>query len=134
MVARGTASPEADICALRERVELLEEENLQLRALLAPSVTFPAGWGLSAQQTTFLGTLYARSGGVSYDALRAALLGGVSEAKSESYISVIGHKTRKKVRQHGVDIRTMWAFGFALTAESREVIAAALAAEQGPAA
>lgn len=126
----STTSPEAEVRALRERLAILEEENRQLRDLLAPSFTFPAHWDLSVQQTAFLATLYGRDGGVSYDALRAAVIGGVSDAKCESYISAIACKVRKKVRPHGVIIRTLWAFGFALPAESRHVIAAALSAEQ----
>ena len=129
-MSSNATCPVAEVRALRERIAILEEENRQLRDLLAPDFAFPVHWGLSVQQTAFLGALYARSGPVSYDALRAAVLGGVSEAKCESFISVLGYKTRKRVRPHGVEIRTIWAHGFALTAESRGVIAAALEAEQ----
>lgn len=116
------------IRTLEDRVEQLAEENRQLRGSLLPAeqFKFPREWGLSASETAILSSLYiSPKGGRSHHALHVASnLSGYET--DENIVKVWISRIRKKLRPAGIDIDMIWAYGYELTVESKQVISEAL--------
>lgn len=118
-----------DVVALRERCEILEEENRQLRELLAPRIEWPPEWKLSRSMRTILSALYARQGFVSSEALLQALYGSDEDLRHENIVKIFVSKMRRRLTLAlGIDhtIHTVWGSGYCLTPEARAAIAEVL--------
>lgn len=109
---------------LRERIELLEEENLQLREAARPVVSFPVEWRLTREEGRFLAVLFrSRSEYLSKERLLTALYGLEADVDIK-IIDVWTHKIRKKLADAGtgVEILTHWGRGYGLSSEGRAVL------------
>lgn len=122
---RGAARHSDPTAALRERIEILEEENQQLRELLVPKVTFPAEWKLDVGETRVLSALYAARHACDVNRLLYALTymraGRLTEPVRTS-VDIRLCKLRRKLRPFGVEILTVRGVGWSLSPESRGII------------
>ena len=122
------AFPDAKVRALRERVDELEEQVRQLREQLVPPLAFPAEWRLTANESSVLAFLYARSPHpMSKERVLAAVWGHCDDCPGEKIVDVVLSKTRAKLRPAGIVIETRWGDGFALPRESRKILAGLIA-------
>lgn len=112
---------------LRERIEMLEEENRQLKALLSPPMIFPSSWKLSPQEARLLAALYAHVGFVAPERLRVAIV-GVDGEQGNRYHQVVLVRLRQKVEPLGVTFVTKYCIGVCLLPEGRVIVQDALAA------
>jgi DNA-binding response OmpR family regulator len=120
--------PDARFRAMRERVDELEEEVRQLREQLVPPLAFPAEWRLTANESSVLAFLYARSPyAMSKERVLAAVWGHCDDCPDDKIVDVVLGKTRAKLRAAGIVIETHWGDGFALPRESRKILAGLLA-------
>lgn len=102
--------------ALRDRVELLEEENRQLRASISPAeLAAPTEWKLTPAEDAVFRRL-RKGGPVTREAIEFALKNtGYSRTEycSPNMASVYIHKLRKKLPAHW-DIVSVWGVGYEL--------------------
>jgi DNA-binding winged helix-turn-helix (wHTH) protein len=120
---------------MRDRIDLLEEENRQLREASEALISFPRSWGLTKMEARFVSALMrSKTGALSKEALMTALY-GLEPDVEEKIIDVWACKLRKKFSAIGVavDIRTVWGQGYTLTAEDRATLKAALEGLDGSA-
>lgn len=118
----------AVIRSLRDRIDLLEEENRQLREAAEALVSFPRSWRLTEMEARFVSVLMrSKTGAMSKEALMTALY-GLEPDVEDKVIDVWACKLRKKFKALGVavEIETVWGQGYRLTAETRAVLRAAL--------
>lgn len=111
--------------ALRERIEILEEENRQLRELLVPKLTFPAEWKLDPGESRVLSALYAARGVCDMPRLLYALTymrGGRQTEPVRTTVDIRLCKLRRKLRPYSIEISTIRGAGWSLTPESRGII------------
>lgn len=126
----------AVIRSLRDRLDLLEEENRQLREAAEALVVFPRSWGLAEMEVKFLSALMrSRTGCLSKEALLTALY-GLEWDVQEKIIDVWACKVRKKLAATGLplQVRTVWGRGYELPSEARAELVAALEELDGRAA
>lgn len=119
-----------EIAALRGKIELIKEENRQLRELLVPTVLFPLEWRLTPQEGRLLASLFKAPEGYRTRAACHAAACGFSAESDGKIIDVLVCRIRAKLSRFGVGIETVWGQGFRLTAESRTFIASVLAGQQ----
>lgn len=126
----------AELERLRERLELAEEANRQLRDLLAPQMLFPSEWGLNPQQSKLLACLLKSPDGYrSKAALHVAVRGLGDESESgEAIVNVLMCQVRKKLSRYGVGIETVWGRGFRLPPDAKQFVASAVTAPEQAAA
>lgn len=107
---------------LSAQYETLKEENRQLRAMLVtPDFKTPQHWGLSASEDRMLSSLYsAPVGGRPKEALKTASC--ISTHADVKVVEVRISKMRQKLRPFGVEIHTVWGFGYELTPASVQII------------
>ena len=100
---------------LREQVDILQEENRQLRKAFAPdNVCIPAAWRLTISEQRVFRCLMTQEI-VSYELLMMALYGDrPNDPPGSNTIKVIACKMRAKLKKHGVVIRTVWGIGYTL--------------------
>lgn len=118
-----------EIARLRGKIELLEEENRQLREAFLPSLAFPASWRLGPSLTSILASLYRAADGYRSKRQLYVALCGLSSETSEKIVAVQVCHLRARLRDLGVPITidTVWGQGFRLTVESRGFITETLA-------
>ena len=90
-------------------------------------IAFPAEWRLSRNEEAVLALLALSSAPVPYAVLDAIIArrGPVGRP-----FKVLLHYLRRKLEPHGITIISRKGVGFALTADSKSLIASAAAAEQ----
>lgn len=113
---------------MADRLELLEEECLQLREQIAemtrlpPGTAWPEGLALTRMEGAMLTALVAR-GFVTQRALLIATrqYGYTKDAEDVDIkvVQVVICKLRKKLRRFGVRIQTVWGSGYLLRPEDR---------------
>lgn len=121
----------AVIRSLRDRIDLLEEENRQLREAAEALVPFPADWKITKVEARFLSALMrARSGCMSSERLLTAIYGLEPDVQPK-IIDVWACKLRKKLASAGagIKIRTLWGEGYGLSDADRDRLRAILAGE-----
>lgn len=118
------SSQDRTIARQRDRIEILEEENRQLRKVIVPVVCFPLGWKLTGSQHKLLSALIRVPGCLTLDQCWSALETDVDH--SESLLNVQIMKLRRKVAPIGIKIVNRWGIGYELDASSREIVKAAL--------
>lgn len=112
--------------ALRDRIDLLEEENRQLRETVRfEGAIFPADWELTGAHARMLAALAkAPAGFLSREAVHA-----VCSRNGETLVKVIDtqmSRLREKVKGKGIQIVTRWGVGFEMPEASRAIVKAAL--------
>ncbi|MGF6253808.1 helix-turn-helix domain-containing protein [Ensifer sp. LBL] len=103
MNAMARVTEENDV--LRERIRQLED------VLMPSKFVFPPEWKLTPTEQRVLRCLATREL-VSREAIRIAARGFEHEDSCEATSQVWVHKLRKKLRQRGVDIQTIWGSGY----------------------
>lgn len=116
----------------REQIELLQEHVLQLRAMLGLEISrerrvqLIAAFRLTPHEATLLGVLL-NSRLLSKDlALHALVDPGSDDYPEEKILDVYICKLRKRLKPHGIEIRTFWAEGYHLAPAERAKIEAVL--------
>lgn len=113
---------------MAERLELLEEENLQLREQIAdltrlpPDAAWPEGLRLTAAESAVLEMLVARGFATRATLLIASRRHGSTkdgEDVEPKVVDVFICKLRRKLRPYNVGIRTHWGRGYELLPEDR---------------
>ena len=115
--------------ALREKIDLLEEQIRQLRKTLIPRILFPLEWQLNRGESGTLASLYTAPDGFrSTETLRAAsdLFGHGSGAQ---IVGVRIYTLRAKLRPFGIQIETRFAEGYQLSLTNRLLIKDAIEKE-----
>lgn len=119
------ASTDRIVAQQRDRIEYLEEELRQLRESLAPLTLFPTEWRLTATQQRMLSAFYkAADGFLSHEQVFVAA--GSHAEESDNLVKVQIGLLRKKIKPLGLEIKSRWALGYELTAESKVVMKALL--------
>ncbi|GJD65146.1 helix-turn-helix domain-containing protein [Methylobacterium frigidaeris] len=121
-----------DPITLRERVEELEEEVRQLRAMMSPRLHLPATWNLTPAMRRILSTLMARAPGiVTHDHLLEVCMSDQrrNDPPSIETPKVQICKMRPKLAQlvPGATIETAWGEGYWISLESAALIREAIA-------
>jgi len=123
------------IAALRERIEVLEEENRQLRALRLPPVTQYLGLGLSNTERVVMATLMSTAALCTRDyLLDCVVLSRVRPSSVEpKTIDVMLCRARKKLAAIGFPrvIETEWGEGWRIKPKERGRLQAFFAARIG---
>lgn len=102
------------IAALEDRVDLLEEQVAQLERALSGDLPCPIEWRLTASETRVFGVLVHREV-ASRDAIMAALYRDRNrEEPDPKIVDVFICKLRRKIKPHGVVIKTRHGMGFSL--------------------
>lgn len=113
---------------LSDRLELLEEENLQLREQIAeltrlpPDAHWPAGLYLTSVEAGMLELLVARGFATQEALLGASRRYGSTKDADEvqpKVVQVVICKMRKKLQPFNVRIETLWGRGYRLPPEDR---------------
>jgi two-component system cell cycle response regulator CtrA len=98
--------------ALRYRVQVLEEEFGVSAAYLLPL-------DLTRSEATVLGVLM-KNRTVRKSGFMIALYGDrIGDPPDIKIIDVVVCKTRKKLAQHGIEIKTVWGIGYEMPEESK---------------
>jgi DNA-binding response OmpR family regulator len=114
---------------MNTRIEELEEENRQLRELLAPKLTFPVELALSRKQNTLLAMLFRTSPNtVKNDRIFTVFWGDALAPPSEHAVKMQIFALRKKLRDCNIVIQTNYGEGYFLTKESKILLAEMLKA------
>ena len=93
------------------------------------TISFPAEWRLSRNEEAVLARLALADAAVPYAALDAILARSRRGPVGRPF-KVLLHYLRRKLEPHGITIISRKGVGFALTADSKSLIASAAAAEQ----
>lgn len=118
---------------IRELVETLQEENRQLREMLKPPTTYPAEWRLSQQEVELLTILAARApSAMSKSLIYDALFFDKDEPPQPKIVDVVVSKLRSKLKTLGVEIETIWGFGYRMGIPARDRLRAAAATDEQP--
>lgn len=104
---------------LKQQNEYLQETVHRLREALTETRLLPREWKLTPSEENFIGVLINREVGT-YEALLTTLYlaKGRPEA-SQNILHVFVCRVRKKLEPYGIEIRTIWGRGWALSPESR---------------
>ena len=92
-------------------------------------IAFPAEWRLSRNEEVVLSCLALAGAPVPYAVLDAIIAPSRRGPVGRPF-KVLLHYLRRKVAPHGITIISRKGVGFALTADSKSIIAAAAAAER----
>ncbi|WP_311276144.1 helix-turn-helix domain-containing protein [Methylobacterium sp. WCS2018Hpa-22] len=107
----------AEIRRLRDRLDLLEEENRQLRENAKLTFQAPAEWRLTNKENAFFAALHQARGQVlPLERILVAVYGNEVDV-SDRIVSVMVLKLRRKLQPFGVDIRTAWGIGYSLAVD-----------------
>lgn len=113
---------------LRERISLLEEENIQLRKALLPLENPFLKMDLTPQQRAIIYALY-RADVASYEHLDrvmaewSTLERADGDAATSLRLKVTICKLRRRLAAYGVKISTVHAVGYFIDAKSKEILA-----------
>lgn len=124
---RDIYSDAARTMKLQERIEILEEENRQLRKMMQPSLQFVPEWKLTAQQGQLLALIYSRAL-VTYDQIVVAfdIRRQVDGNDDQNHVKVVAHHVRRKLAPFGIKFTTVFGVGYAADSENKARIRAGL--------
>ena len=127
---------DAAAIALRERIEELEEENRQLRALRLPSTVPYSGFGFTGTERIVFAALMAGDRICSTDYLLDCVMlsSTTKSAMQPKTITIIIHRLRKNLRGMGFPgvIETDWGLGWRIRAVNRDHLTRVLATGRVP--
>lgn len=114
-----------EVRLLRERVEFLEEENRQLReTVLTKTWEPPIELGLTPQEKIVFTTLRNHDGTCSKQYIMDMLYSlRPNDVAEEKIIDVYICKIRKKIKEFGLTIETVWGQGYVMPAASKGILA-----------
>jgi len=116
------------VARISEENEVLRERIRQLeKVLMPPSLIFPLDWRLTPTEQRVLRCLASREM-VSKEAIVMAARGFEHEDSCEATSQVWVHKLRKKLRQRGVAIESIYGTGYRI--ENRQAFLRSLAPYQ----
>lgn len=109
---------------LAERVELLEEENRQLRDAMRCTETarFPAKWNLSGAEKRVLTSLINAQGGFRAREVLFTAARRWESTGNNHLLEVIICRLRKKMKPLGVTIHTIRGEGYKIDADSKAIV------------
>lgn len=116
----------AEIIKLRYERDIARAELAEMRAAILPPVQFPDEWHLGATETKILTILSRRVGCFTKQALYSLLYGARPNGPDVKILDVFISKLRKHLIGTGIEIQTIWARGYQLSAGSHEIVARAL--------
>lgn len=105
----------AEIERLTIKNEILQEQILQLKAMLVPHIEPPRHWKLTPLQTRLFQCIAARDVADKHF-IWFSLYGDRhdDEVPEEKIVDVLVCNIRKKVKPFGVNIETVWGRGYSL--------------------
>jgi DNA-binding winged helix-turn-helix (wHTH) protein len=108
--------------SMGEEIELLREQNRQLRALLAdaPDDSYRK-LGVSGMKSQLLGLLM-KHGTVSRDLAMEALYGNRVDQPSQEVLRVMLCQLRKILNRNAADIQNIWNVGWFISPEHKKLI------------
>lgn len=123
----GSLGDENQIRRLRERIDLLEEEVRQLRAIISPDASFeyealkirPVGRKMLAKLVNACPNV------VSYETMAMQSYGREPMLKNTVTAHVM--RLRRKLKVIGVEVKSSWGFGYYITKDDKARIEAAVA-------
>ncbi|MCW5697897.1 MAG: helix-turn-helix domain-containing protein [Bauldia sp.] len=101
---------------LAEQVEELQEENRQLRALLAPAVVLPSEWKLTVLETALFRQLLLRTL-VTFECAVWAIQDANGD-RTRYTVHILIHKIRRKLKPFGLSILCRPGQGYELADRS----------------
>ena len=120
------------LTTLRERNEILEEENRQLREMLRPKMQFVPEWRLSRQQSQLLALIYSRAI-VTYGQIVVAFDINRRGEDGEDHCSqakVVAFNVRKKLAPFNIEFHTVSGTGYAMDSENKARVRAGIIAPE----
>jgi len=114
-----------DLIALREKIELLEEENRQLKELLEPKFSADPKWGLTGSETRVLGYLVQRQSVTNEFLIDALYMGSAANKIPDdpsNMLKVWICRLRRKLKPFDIEINTEWGVGYFISAEHRAFV------------
>lgn len=106
-----------------DRIEMLQEENRQLREALAPTLPIIPRVRLTPCESVLV-SLMLHQDVASYERIRLSVkpLFPHDYDMSESGVRVLAYKTRIKLRMLGVEMQTLYKVGHYLLPEDKEIL------------
>lgn len=121
-----------EIADLRGQIEDLKAEKRDLLAQLVPSElrdNFPSKWALTPTESAMLAFLVARAPATrTKEQILSAIYPNIDDAPELKIIDVFVCKLRKKIDRFGLKIETVWGYGYRISRQTADEIAAICAA------
>lgn len=115
------------IARQRARIEELEEELRQMRAIAQPVDILPLEWKLqNSQQKPVLALATAPDGYLSHERAFQIVARLSTECDPRLVVSQQIFRARPKLKPYGIEILTRWGLGYEMPPASRAVVKAAL--------
>lgn len=107
---------------VHEQNDYLKEENRQLKEMLhgSPDVIFPREWDLRVAETRLLRSLCAVKGIRPHEVLLRAC--AMSDFVDENLLKVQISRIRKKLKPHGIEIKTVYGVGYELSEAAHNLV------------
>jgi two-component system, cell cycle response regulator CtrA len=122
-----------------DRLAILQAENDQLReqvamleAALGADVALPLMLGLTEKEARLVACMFSRDR-MSKAAAMAALYDVCDNEVEPKVVDVFVCKARKKLLAWGIEVETIWGFGYAMTAAAKARLSALIDQERAAA-
>jgi two-component system cell cycle response regulator CtrA len=113
----------ADIEAMRDRIDELEETVRQLRDVLVPTVRLPPVIGLSRGEDRIVRCILACAPGIAtFERVWMAQDGDAEHAQNDSSRRVMVCNARRKMKPFGIDIGTVWGVGYRMSGHHADAL------------
>ena len=100
------------IAALKEQIDIKDEEIRQLREIINPPGSIPPAWGLTPNEGRMLHAIARGNGNpVNRDRIAAFVYGSQSDERCPKIFDVMLCRIRKKKTAHGIAISTVNGLG-----------------------
>lgn len=115
--------------SLQEENDELREKVRQLEEIIGFHLRAPVAFGLNRHEEMVLGALTKRDR-MTKEQIMMALYSDRIESPDIRIIDVYICRLRKKLKEFGIEITTIWGIGYALTPASKAIIKQFLEPEQ----
>lgn len=105
-----------------DRIEQLEDRVAVLEGALGFSYNAPPEWGLTPTEERILGILL-KCPVAPYERIFAALWGAENDPPDEHLLAVHACRLKRKMRDQGIEVRSMYRFGYWIPAEQKARLA-----------
>ncbi len=120
----ATHGIETRIRELREQNDWLLAENANLKDALTQTVELPPELGLTKSQRLLLGKLMTRQVATRESLMDTLYFDKSDTMPSEKTLDALICYLRKKLKPHGITVRTQWGTGFYLNSEDKSKLRA----------